>query len=62
MNDVLDDKFNIVPRKKESSTFENFYSNVVYFLNELIKRKIIKTVKLYNYTINKEQITNHFIN
>jgi len=62
MNDVLDDKFNIVSRKKESLTFENFYSNVIYFLNELIKRKIIKTVKLYNYTINKEQITNHFIN
>ena len=48
MNDVLDTHININYLDKEI-TNDIFYNNVFKFLNELIKRKIIKIIKLNNF-------------
>ena len=49
MNDVLDTYFNILDDDKTKNiTYNNFVNGIIIFLNELIKRKIIKTIRLHN--------------
>lgn len=50
MNDVLDDNFKILDDEKTKNiSFNNFMNGIIIFMNELIKRKIIKTIRLYNH-------------
>ena len=46
MNDVMDRQYEIYSDK--SISVDNFYNNIFKFLNELVKRKIIKVIKIYN--------------
>jgi hypothetical protein len=46
MNDVMDRQYEISSDKYIS--INDFYNNIFKFLNELVKRKIIKVIKLYN--------------
>lgn len=48
MDDVLDTHFDINYLDKHI-TINNYYNNIFKFLNELIKRKIVKIIKLNNF-------------
>jgi len=48
MTDVLDKKLDIISVNNRSLTIEEFYNNMLRFLNELVKKKIIKVIKLNN--------------
>jgi len=49
MSDVLDQTFSINSIDNKLMSEDNFYNNMIRFLNELIKRKINKIIKLNNY-------------
>lgn len=52
MSDISDNKIDIYNEKSNHSTdSEQFNSHIIYFINELMKAKIKKTIKLYNLTL-----------
>ncbi len=75
MNDVLDKFIEITTKQsndhssvraeinsdpnRELGDSNNFIYNILKFANELIKRKMIKTIKLFNYANNKINILNN---
>jgi len=48
MSDVLNQTFSIVNIDDKIITIDKFYDNIVKFLNELVKRKINKIIKINN--------------
>lgn len=48
MSDVLDKTLNIKSINNKLLTIDQFYNNMLRFLNELVKKKIIKVIKLNN--------------
>ena len=75
MNDVLDKFIEITTKhsndhssvraeinsdpNRELGDSNKFIYNILKFANELIKRKMIKTIKLFNYANNKINILNN---
>lgn len=61
MNNMFDTTFKISYNEiNEHISYESFINNVVFFLNELVKRKIIKLIKTYNFSRNEINIKNKF--
>jgi hypothetical protein len=48
MNDVFNKNYNIEKLDSELINKNDFFSNIIVFLNELIKRKMMKTIKVFN--------------
>ncbi len=68
MDDVFDNNIGVKQSAETDQTTNtdqttktnpNFVLNIIVFLNELIKRKMIKTIKLFNYIENKSMIENN---
>ena len=62
MSDVFDNKLEIIQvlsDNKNIFTSDNFVNSTIIFLNELIKKKINKLIKSYNFINNETNILNH---